>query len=48
MWSKPADAADLALRLLTGLLITIAVALVAIRTIGMFAMLDETIAVASF
>jgi hypothetical protein len=42
------DAADLALRLLTGLLIAIAVALVGIWTTGMFGILDETIAVSSF
>jgi hypothetical protein len=41
-------AANLALQLLTGLLITIAVALVGIRTTGMFGMLDETIALSSF
>jgi hypothetical protein len=42
------DAADLALRLLTGLLIAIAVALVGIWTTGTFGILDETIAVSSF
>jgi F0F1-type ATP synthase membrane subunit a len=46
--SKRANEADLALRLSTGLLITIAVAIVGIRMIGMFGILDETIALSSF
>ena len=45
--SKRANKADLALRLSTGLLITIAVALVGIRMIGMFGMVDETMTLSS-
>jgi hypothetical protein len=42
------DEADLALRLSTGLLIAIAVALVGIWTTGMFGIVDETINFSSF